>query len=244
MPTDPILVHTKRVAFELSNICNMGYAHPQCPASLVKPEDRRVLPSAVVYTVLDSLGAMEFKGYVAFYGYSEPLVDPRLVSMIQYATRACPGCKPSVTTNGFMLTQTMLDDLAAAGLCHARVSAYGTQEYKRLCGLKPPFAEFKVRLRGGTAWKHRIDDYDREPNPHKAPCFCPLIDIQINCKGQIRICCADYQNRHIFGDLATETFEAILRSGKMQAVYSELTKGIRKAHLCRRCGIQRHWKGV
>lgn len=243
MATDLILKHTKRVALELSNICNLAYCHKECPASL--PKEKKVLPSARVVEVLEALGRLEFRGYIAFYGYSEPLIDPRVGYFIKAAKIACPGCTPSVTSNGFMLTQTMLEDLAALGLGHMRVSAYGGTEFERLSKLKPPSGfELKVRLRGGGAWKHRIDDYERKPDGRKVPCYCPLVDIQINCEGRVRICCADYQNRHIFGDLAKESLEEILRSGRMQSVYSELTNGIRKAHLCQRCGIQRTWSSV
>lgn len=237
---DPILKDTDRVVLELSNICNLAYCHKECPASLVKPEDRQVMPTAIARGVIETLGRLNYKGYITFYGYSEPLIDPRLQSLVELAKAVCPGSKPSVTTNGFMLTDQMLEELTVAGLAYVRVSAYGKAEYDRLLKVKASGRiPVSVRLMGGDKWRHRIEDYEAPKKGFKDPCFSPLIDIRVLVDGRIGLCCVDYKNANAFGDLNTETFEEVLRSGRLQAATEELKRGKRTLDLCQRCGVAR-----
>lgn len=235
-----LLKDTDRVVLELSNICNLAYCHKECPASLVKPEERRVLPTRIARHVIETLGALAYKGYITFYGYSEPLIDPRLQTLIEFARVACPGAKPSITTNGFMLTEGMLEELTAAGLAYCRVSAYGKPEYDRLMKVKAGARiPVSVRLMGGDKWRHRIEDYEAPKRGFKDPCFSPLIDIRVLVDGRVGLCCVDYKNLHTFGDLKTGSFEDVLRSGRLQALTEELKSGKRTLDLCQRCGVAR-----
>jgi hypothetical protein len=240
MSTDPILKDTDRVVLELSNICNLAYCHKECPASLVKPEDRKVMPSRIARGVIETLGRFDYGGYITFYGYSEPLIDPRLQMLVELAKSACPGAKPSVTTNGFMLTAQMLEDLTVAGLAYVRVSAYGKSEYDRLMGVKAGARiPVSVRLMGGDKWRHRINDYEAKKTGFNEPCFSPLIDIRVLVDGRVGLCCVDYKNLYSAGDLNLESFEDILRHGHLQALTAELKAGKRTLDLCQRCGVAR-----
>lgn len=233
---------TQRVTFELSNICNYASIHPLCPTS--KFTEKKVLPAAVVRGVMDVLGAEGYSGWVAFYGYSEPLIDPRFMSLVEYAKKVCPGCRPMVTTNGFMLTQEMLDDLGEAGFSYARISAYTEPEYQRLAALRSKKVELHVRKMGGEKWRPRIGDYDKPENGFKAPCFAPLIDIRITLAGKVGLCCVDYEDRYDFGDLREKPFLEIVGSGKLQEIQAGLKAGRRALPLCRRCGVSRHPGGI
>ncbi|MBE3109323.1 MAG: SPASM domain-containing protein [Acidobacteria bacterium] len=240
MSTDPLFKDTDRVVLELSNICNLAYCHKQCPASLVKPEERRVLPAQIARHVIETLGRFDYSGYITFYGYSEPLTDPRLQTLIEHAKAACPNSKPSVTTNGFMLTDEMLADLTVAGLAYVRVSAYGKPEYDRLMKVKAKAKiPVSVRLMGGDKWRHRIEDYEAKKTGFKEPCFSPLIDIRVLVDGRVGLCCVDYKNLYTFGDLNKESFEDIMRSGRLQTLTEEHRAGIRTLDLCQRCGVAR-----
>jgi MoaA/NifB/PqqE/SkfB family radical SAM enzyme len=227
---------TERVVFELSNICNYASVHPQCPASLFK--EKKVLRREVVRNVLELLGFHGYRGMVSFYGYSEPLIDPRLGLFIRMVKEVCPNARPTVTTNGFMLTQETLDELTAEGLAYARVSAYSKPEFDRISALKAAIP-VSVRMMGGTKWRRRIENYADPKRGYNRPCHAPLVDIRITVEGKVGLCCVDYLSKHTFGDLRTESFDEIFFSGRLHALYGELVRGVRTLDLCQRCGVQR-----
>lgn len=231
-----LFAKTERVVFELSNICNYAAVHPQCPASLFK--EKKVLRREVVRNVLELLGFHGYRGMVSFYGYSEPLIDPRLGLFIRMVKEVCPNARPTVTTNGFMLTQETLDELTAEGLAYARVSAYTKAEFDRISALKRAIP-VSVRLMGGGKWRRRIENYSDPKKGYNKPCFAPLVDIRITTEAKVGLCCVDYLSKHTFGDLRTEDFDTILHSGRLQTVYDELIRGNRTLDLCERCGVQR-----
>jgi hypothetical protein len=238
IPRAAVFEHTERVTLELSNRCNYAYGHKRCPASLAT--EPIILPAAIVDQVLGTLREYGFAGRIAFYGYSEPLIDPRLSSFLQAARTACPQSDLMVKSNGWYLDQTLLDELADTGLTTCIISAYTDKEMERLSALDGErFRVWKVRRMGGDKWRERLDNYERDPIPPKKDCHAPLIDVRVTCKGHVGLCCVDYAHMHTFGDLRKERLEDILRSGRLQAVYEGLTQMDRQLHLCQRCGVAR-----
>lgn len=238
-----LFAHTERVTFELSNICNYSIIHPQCPTSIFK--EKIVLRRAVVDRVLEDLGSVGYKGWITFYAYSEPLIDPRFQSFIERAKRVVPGCQTMVTTNGFMLTPETAEELGEAGLDFARVSAYTDAEFKRLSAIPEGKMKIHVRRMGGGKWRERISNYQDPVRPASwKPCFAPLIDVRVTTGGKVGLCCVDYENRHTFGDLAAASLLDVLRSGILHDEYARLTKSERTLDLCRRCSVARKTGGI
>lgn len=234
--------NTERVTFELSNLCNYAIIHPKCPAS--KFTEKIVLRKAIVLDTLDALGAAQYSGWITFYAYSEPLIDPRFQAFVERAKKSCPTSKVMVTTNGYMLTPEMADELGEAGLDFARVSAYTDEEFARLSAIKSKSMKIHVRRMGGDKWRSRLGNYTDPINHLTAPCFAPLIDVRITTRGKVGLCCVDYENRHTFADLAATPFLEVMRSGILQAEFDRLTRGDRHLDLCRRCTVSRKHGGI
>ena len=62
---------------------------------------RQSLATEKVFSLLDELEALEFKGYITFHQLSEAFLDPRLMSVAKDAKRR--GMRPYVHTNGDVL---------------------------------------------------------------------------------------------------------------------------------------------
>lgn len=223
----------RQVFFELSNLCVYSHLHPRCPVSLQKT--KKVLSSKVVKKVLDELGEHNYKGFIAFHRYNEPLIDPRLFELISYAKSHCPKAMVRILTNGFYLHQAIVDELYTLDIESLEVSSYFPEEYKRLTKLKVKFP-YKVF---NSILDMRLSLYDRKKLNLPKPCYAQINDITINCEGKLSLCCLDWKNKHTFGNLERDSLKEIISSRKFISVYRNLAKGKRKLDLCSRCDWQR-----
>lgn len=59
------------------------------------------MPDKMVYSIVDQAVDLGFRGQILFYGYNEPLLDPRFFTFARYAK--AKGLKPGLFTNGVVL---------------------------------------------------------------------------------------------------------------------------------------------
>ena len=219
----------KRISFQLSNLCNYSIIHKKCPVSSNK--DKIILPSNIFYKTINEISEYEYKGVLSFHVYNEPLIDPRLFMFIKYAKEKCPDSVIFITSNGYYLNQTMLDELKDIGVDAIFISAYSKVEYERLISLQADigYCVFPMEL------DNRMSMYESAPLNLNKQCSAPLNEICIAPTGNIFICCLDWKQMHTFGDLTEKTLLELVDSPKMTEVYNNLKKGIRNLHLCERC---------
>ena len=232
-----LLKHTNRISFEISNMCNYAHIHKRCPASMAGPP--MTLSFKIIHHVTELLSGAHYDRKICFHAYNEPTIDPRLQRLIRMARIACPNSDIFIYTNGSMLDQTMLYELVEAGASSFRVSAYTDSEYERLTALRVSVPYHVERMDIKKRWIERINVYELPENGFKEPCHAPLTDMQIDHQGRIRLCCVDWQSRHVFGDLKKEDWRAIMSSGKLHEAYDKLRRGDRFLDLCKRCGTRR-----
>lgn len=223
----------RHVYFEISNLCVYSNIHCKCPVSLQKT--KKILSSKIVEKVIKELGANQYEGFIAFHRYNEPLGDPRLFEFISYVKTHCPKAKVRILTNGFYLTQEIIDQFKISGIEVLEVSGYGMKEYNRLRKLKATFP-YRVFY---AIFDNRKSLYEKKKINLSRPCFAQINDVTINCEGKLGLCCLDWKNKHVFGDLEKTTLKKILNSGSFLDVYRSLTQGKRTLDLCSRCNWQR-----
>lgn len=207
--------------FELSNSCPYSTQHTRCPLSLQR--EPVTLPIAVIEDTLAFLEEQGWSGWVGFQNYNEPLVDPRLYYLIRYVKHPV-----RLWTNGYGLSQVLVDELTQAGVKDFEISAYSTKEWERLSGLRFSVPA-RVNLRG---LDKRLDMYGFPPN-QGGPCprSAPLHDIIIRRTGKVGLCCFDWRGDHDMGSLRESW-------GQLEALSEELKRG-RPLELCRRCDMSK-----
>jgi len=223
--------YTKRIMFELSNICNYSMIHLKCPINLMR-DNPTILPSKIFYGCIDSLKKHEFKGEIAFHNYNEPLIDPRLFKFIEYIKKALPKNEIYICTNGFYLTQTMADELVEAGVTAFHVSVYFQKELKRFSKInfKVPF-----KLTPTDLLDNIISIYNgKELNLNK-PCSAPFDEVIISRDGDVSLCCLDWKRVYTFGNLKDQALDQIVGGPVMSVLYKRLKKGDRFLEICKRC---------
>jgi 2-deoxy-scyllo-inosamine dehydrogenase (SAM-dependent)/8-amino-3,8-dideoxy-alpha-D-manno-octulosonate transaminase len=207
-----------------------------------------------IIDLLDQAQALGFQGRVAFYHYSEPLLDKRNIMLAWEARKR--GMKPYLHTNGDVLKG---DDT----LCEEVKRVYalivvGLYDYETDDGLEAAKLYWRDKLAGaaiefspiglsGARSAHsigvpralvptdsRMGRLDlRYPN---APCHRPLIRLLIQHDGEMCMCCEDTAGAFKLGNVYEHSLEELWFSERHIEIIKSLMAGQRERYdLCRNC---------
>ncbi len=233
--------HTAVIAFEVNNFCNLSWLHTQCPLhrEMLSPFTARepvTLPATLVHRCLEELGHCGWQGTVNFHQYNEPLLDPRLFEFIRRARATLPQATIELVTNGFGLNEQLIKELAEAGASSLHVSLYGSPADKAILTDRLVRGPYRLPIFLG---RHELDDragiYDRAEVHSQRPCGAPLEFVTVTCRGEVGLCCFDWQRTATFGNLAEMSLGEALASEKAQETYRRLKAGDRFLDACKRC---------
>ena len=112
-------------------------------------------------------------------GEGEPLLNPAIISMVDYLSRQKVCDTFEIITNGLLLDSDLSDGLCAAGLPRLKISINGlsAEEYKKNCGVEVDFdrmlqnLEYLYKHRGNTKILLKIMDYMVQDNSRKEHFF-------------------------------------------------------------------------
>jgi radical SAM protein with 4Fe4S-binding SPASM domain len=74
--------------------------------------------------IVRSLSRSQYRGWLAFHNYNEPLANPRIADELRFARQHLPDAKLTIFTNGDRLTSKLFLALVSAGLSEMRVTIY------------------------------------------------------------------------------------------------------------------------
>lgn len=225
----------EQVRFELSNMCPYISLHPRCPLGHLR-EEIEVLPLRTVLWAMDDLCRNDWQGKIAFHNYNEPLCDPRLYWLVSEAEVS--GWPVIIWTNGWFLSQTVVDELVALGVKQFSISLYSKHEQERIKGLGFP-DDVTVHLHPSSSLDDRLEWYDREPD-RQGVCRWPEKNILVHSDGRVGLCCMDWKRNHTLGRIKEfGDFERIIVESRAMA--TRLAGGKREFDLCLRCPMR--WEG-
>ena len=239
LKTGDLFGNTTEVAIMLSNLCNYASIHQKCPASCIT--EKQIMPSKVVYRILDELAGSDFYGTICFHIYNEPLIDPRLFMFIQYVKKIMPSVKVKVYSNGYYLNPVMFDELHEIGTNVLVTTGYGASEYKRLIELDTENGMAFSVLFGNL--DDRMDYYTKENKTHVVSsdiCDTYIFQIPIYANGDIGTCCLDYRHPYGLGNINECSLESCLKDSKIIDFQMRLLKGDRTTFpICTNCNWMR-----
>jgi radical SAM protein with 4Fe4S-binding SPASM domain len=253
----------ERMQIESQSICNRScWFCPRTYDRSGKYLDHRKrpvankMPTKTILDLLDQAQALGFQGQVGFHHYSEPLIDPRNISLAEEARKR--GMKPYLHTNG---DQLKCDD----SLCKAVIRVYdriiiGLYDYKtneeleenkqywleKFLGYNLEFSP--IGLEGsfsahslGTP-KALVPSDKRMAVPDftfsNAPCHRPLIRLIIQHDGEMANCCEDTYGAFRLGNAHQIRLEELWFSENHVQLIQDLLVGRReKFSLCRNCPL-------
>lgn len=214
------------------------------------------MPIEKIIDLLDQARAMGFQGRVAFYHYSEPLLDKRNIMLAREARRR--GMKPYLHTNGDVLRH---DDVLCAevkqvyGLIVVGLYDYKTNEeledakrywQRRLAGANLEFSPIglsSARASHGIGIPRALVPSDsRMSTPDvtfaHAPCHRPLIRLLIQHDGEMCHCCEDDYGAFKLGNVHKHSLEELWFSERHVRIITELIAGQRQNYaLCQNCPL-------
>ena len=214
------------------------------------------MPTDKIFHLLDQAQALGFQGRVAFYHYSEPLLDPRNIMLATEARKR--GMKPYLHTNGDLLRK---DD----GLCEKVKRAYGLiviglYDYETNDELEETKRYWRQKLAGGniefspiglsgarSAYSIGVPRALVPPDPRmampdftyiNAPCHRPLIRMLIQYDGEVCNCCEDTYGAFKLGNVYQNALEELWFSERHVQLIQDLVAGHRvKYNLCVKCPL-------
>jgi 2-deoxy-scyllo-inosamine dehydrogenase (SAM-dependent) len=232
---------TKGVQIETTNRCNYATWHSRCPISRYK--EKKILPMKKIVDILKELGRYNYKQAIYPFNYGEPLIDPRMFSIIEKARKLVPGAGIALYTNGFMVDETMIRDLNDIGLNRLNISVYTPEDevyfHKLIVGVRKQIPML-LRAYGRYPMEEKMNDkldwYDSDPSPLSRGCSAPYSYLLINSNGDLGLCCHDWKNTFTFGSLYKNKLVDLIKSQKAMEVFINLRNRKRDLYaLCARC---------
>jgi len=264
----------KNLIVEISSLCNR-----RCPTCIRQTDPTRSrwnedgtpknikLAAKIVYSVIDQAVAMGYKDWVAFYLYSEPLLDwQRFFKFVQYAKKR--GLKTRLDTNGDVLTPENPDSKKIAKLIDTLITGFVIDRYYITMDHMPTtkaiertkYLEGLFKRRLGWESTHAIygEHIVTHYSPRKqelerliklrrnwpSPCYLTRRMI-IDYKGEMLLCCEDIMANWDLGNIYDSSLKQLWYSSKHQKIVKTLAEfgGRLKYKYCSICPLKggRRW---
>ena len=226
------------VAIETTQHCNRRCGY--CPVS-VDPKPRKAMKFEVFTEIIRQLRMIEFRGYLTYHFFNEPLLNRNLEKLVRHASKHLPGVRHVVFTNGDLLTSARATSLFGSGVDFVMVTNHGGR----------PLTDYLRKLEG-KRWIFHPRVWFRRMTPEK-PLFnrgglvdvarprrfryCSYVayELVIDVDGNVNLCCNDYYGSNQFGNVMHTPIMNIWRSPAMTNVRQRLLRGEFDLSTCRKC---------
>ena len=203
-----VLVETYNLCTRRCWFCKFGQTRQDTEVQTMSNE--------TLLRIVDNLHQLNYSGRISPFGINEPLLDPRLVEMIQLFRTRCPRSFLSFNTNGDRLTPALFAQLMDNGLDTLGLSIYDDLGFNRL----QPYAQDprvvmldmrqpgqRLENRGGQVQNH--PDRFHPEQFSQAPCYRPLTMLVIRPTGDVVLCCSDMYSDVVMGNIWDSRLEEI-----------------------------------
>lgn len=235
--------HRRLNLFNSTNIETYAYCNRRCSFCFnnerFPKRDLGVMGWSTWKKIIDELSNIRFAGRISPHFYGEPLLDKRLPKLISYARKRCPYSYIMFDSNGDFLTEELLLELIKNGLDRIAITNYDNFEKSVLVGLSRKYfthvsyigyRDMHLVNRAGMIFDEKKHSFVNKP------CLRPSTQLVINWKGNVLLCCNDYYEKHIFGNVKDKPILEIWNSEKFKRYRELLRKGYReKIDICKDC---------
>lgn len=219
-----------------------------CPvSSSLDPRPPGQLSLAVISGVADELAQLDFAGRIALFGNNEPLLDPRIESIVALFHARLPAANIRILSNGTIATVERVEALFDAGLTTLMINNYTDGQrlirpVRELIESATVFRAADLRIsvrrrdevlttRGGSAPNKVLADTDSG-----GFCALPFTDMHIAYTGDVNQCCFDALGQTSFGNVAETPIADIWADARLQRLRDGLLRSDRGcSEVCSRC---------
>jgi len=232
-----IHIETRNACTRTCWFCKFGQAR--------KDETAQEMEWSLIERIVYNLRDLDFRGRISWYGTNEPLLEKRMLKILEFTRSHCPHAFLSFITNGDLLDAGVYQSLRRSGLDALGVSVYDEKTYekvKRLQDERLVLIEMRS-VRPGRV-ENRAGNVKRNPQffevfqqRHESrSCGRPFSMMVLNPTGQVPLCCSDMYGDVIMGDVREQRLEEIWNNERFQQYRTTLAQHGRKTlELCRTC---------
>lgn len=224
------------VEIETSSKCNRKCGY--CPNSLYS-RGTHYMSEKLFKLIINQLKELRFEGNIRPHFYNEPLLDPRLPDLLRYASKTLPKVSIHLYSNGDFLTHKLFKTLISSGVSKFIITSHSGFIHKELQeimdtpqGKQYIHQQFITKdtllwNRGGTVNVHNMIKLDS--------CPIPTVNLTVNYKGEVVLCCNDALSQHVMGNLNKEKIVEIWRKPYFRTLRKNIIHGKFDLEICRRC---------
>lgn len=235
------------IAIETSSRCNLDCGF--CPVN--KNRDVRpfkLLSMNIINKIATELRDLRYSYTILLFGNNEPLLDPRMHSIIKLFRCYCPSAYIKICTNGTLISPEIVSSLFLNGL-----STLVINNYTELSQINDPVQEIidgaemfgchdvRIVLRDSketlTNRAGQLETKTNDSNKY-SDIFCcmPFVDLQIRYNGEVGICCFDALGETTLGQVAHSSLRDIWFGEKFCLIRNNFFETYRRdLYPCNKC---------
>jgi radical SAM protein with 4Fe4S-binding SPASM domain len=208
-----------------------------CPNSKMEKSHSNMMSGEIFFKILTDLKDIDYQGKFHLYLMGEPLTDDGIVIAVRTVRRMFPENIIYIGTNGDYLDVDMMESLIDAGITWVGVSHYDDSN-NHLYDLSLQYPML-VNTNVGTlrqTFYNRAGHVDISCISPTKECDWVKDKAYVNYRGEVILCCSDYNYEVVFGNVMDKSFNEIYNSEHYNE-YRKMHKSGRgkKMPLCINC---------
>ena len=213
---DPLGKMFNVIEFETTTYCNRKCNYcPNVDFERFADNNNFLMEEQVFETLIGQLKDLNFNGLISPHLYGEPLSDHRMTDWVPYIKKNLPDTKLKIFNNGYYLNKDNFYNFINLGVDIFYISKH-SKSLKKPCrelleSLEPEFKSKHILLqdfykdfhqnqkmftnRGGAVALN--EEIEKKPPVNCSYATYPVI----NALGDLVLCCQDFHNNYVFGNI-------------------------------------------
>lgn len=237
----------RRIQIQTMTGCN--YKCDFCPCkTITQPMGK--MDIKMFTNILDQLGP-GWDGLLMPFLQNEPFLDKRIPELVKLAREKLPKATIEIQTNGSLLTKELLEstlpyvntlkvnDYTKDSRVIKKIKRFNIKSSKLLLDQRTPENEVLTNRAGNVKYvqmKHK-------KLPLKKFCIYPFKTAYITSEGKLIICCMDWHQSHVLGNLNKSSLKEAWHSENFRKLRNSLARSIRDHPLCAKCDFDGYSMG-
>jgi len=229
------------IELTLSDSCNRNCKC--CPRGNedIAPNTNLEVTQFLYKKIAKELKELSFKGLIMLGGYGEPLLHKDIIDIVKEFNFTFVG----ITTNGDLLTDSLLKDIINAGVHMVSISVYEERLLKRFFNFAKIYSN-KIIVRNRYEEPQKLFNNRAgtlNENKRGGVCYYPFYMVNIDSNGDCFPCCHEWQRRLKIGNIYQHTIWEVWTSNRIKEIRRKILEGNRDLYPCRICNVDGTYKG-
>ncbi len=246
----PLKTIFSELEFETTSYCNRKCDYcPNVDYERFGAEEKFFMAESTFLNLVCQLKKLDFKGQISPHLYGEPLIDPRIYEWIGHLKRELPAVKIKIVTNADFLTEETFNILDRCGLDILYISKHAKTLSKQAKAVIENHKDNHERIKivindfyndfltSQEMFTNRGGDIDlKSLELKRQPIRCPYaLYPVINSFGDLVICCQDFHNEYVFGNINDRDLGDIWFDPNNIEIRTRIYRGEMDLGICKTC---------